>query len=371
VRVVPPRTPQAGGLAPLTAACVAAAILLAAVPSWAHALGLSLGEYSPNGAHVHAVITLRTDDAALAVAGLDSNADGHVSELEVTRARPALEADFVDALVVEADGAPCHATLDQATLDPPDGLVLTATYDCPREPTSTLRLRFGFLDRLRSDHRHLATVHLPGGDVESLVVPTQPELVVQLKEGASGGFGSLLKAGVLHILTGADHVAFLLALVLGGTLIAERRARLGALVAMLTAFTVGHSASLAIATLAGFAPGPRYVEPAVALSVAYVAGENLFQRGLQQRWVLTLLFGFVHGFALAGGLIPLGLPHDRLPMALLGFNLGVEGGQLLVLAVLLPLLSLVAAKPWYPVAVRIASGFIALAGIGWFLQRVL
>lgn len=354
----------------VAAAFLAALIIFTARGAAAHAIGLSLGEYSPNGAHVHAILTLRTDDAALAVGGLDANGDGHVSELEVTHARPALEADFVDALTVEADGAPCHATLDQATLDPPDGLVLTATYDCPREATSTLRLRFGFLDRLRSDHRHLATVHLPGGDVESLVLPTQPELVVQLNDGASQGFGSLLRAGVMHILTGADHVAFLLALVLGGTLIPERRARLGALVAMLTAFTVGHSASLAVATLAGFAPGPRYVEPAVALSVAYVAGENLFQRGLRQRWMLTLVFGFVHGFALAGGLIPLGLPRDRLPTALLGFNLGVEGGQLVVLAVLLPLLSLVASKRWYPTAVRIASGVIVLAGLGWFVQRV-
>jgi HupE / UreJ protein len=141
---------------------------------------------------------------------------------------------------------------------------------------------------------------------------------------------------------------------------------------MLTAFTVGHSASLAVATLGGFAPGARYVEPAVALSVAYVAAENVVQRGLpQRRWILTLGFGFVHGFALAGGLIPLGLPRERLPVALLGFNLGVEGGQLVVLAVLLPLLTLFASKPWYPTAVRVASGAIVLAGVGWFLQRVL
>jgi hypothetical protein len=351
--------------------CVAVAVLLTAGTAAAHTIGLSLGSYLLNDSHVRATVTLRTDDAALAVTGLDSNGDGHVSELEISRARPALQADFIDALTVEADGQRCQPTLDEITLEPPDGLSMNAVYDCPREPASTLRFRFGFLDRMRSDHRHLATVHLPGGDVESLVVASQPELVVHMGEGASHGFGSLLRAGILHILTGADHLAFLLALVLGGTLIPERRARVTALVAMLTAFTVGHSASLATATLAGFAPGPRLVEPAVALSVAYVAGENLFQRGIQQRWMLTLVFGFVHGFALAGGLIPLGLPHDELPTALAGFNLGVEAGQLLVLLVLLPPLALIAGKTWYPTVVRVVSGLIVLAGLGWFLQRIL
>ena len=355
----------------VAAGCIAAAVLLAAGSAAAHTVGLSIGDYLLNGAHVRATITLRTDDAALAVSGLDSNGDGNVSEAELGRVRPVLQTDFIDALAVEADGEACHGTLDDATLEPPDGLRMVAVYDCPREPVSTLTFRFGFLDRLRRDHRHLATVHLPGGDVESLILPSQPDLVVRVGEGGSHGFGSLLRAGVLHILTGADHLAFLLALVLGGTLIPERRARVTALVAMLTAFTVGHSASLAIATLAGFAPGPRLVEPAVALSVAYVGGENLFQRGIQQRWMLTLVFGFVHGFALAGGLIPLGLPHDELPGALLGFNLGVEVGQLLVLLVTLPPLALVAGKAWYPTVVRIVSGFIVLAGIGWFLQRIL
>ena len=174
----------------------------------------------------------------------------------------------------------------------------------------------------------------------------------------------------MHILTGADHVAFLLAVVLGGTLVPDSRARLRALVAMLTAFTVGHSASLAIATLGGFAPGARFVEPAVAASVAYVASENVLGRGVQQRWVLTLVFGFIHGFALAGGLIPLGLPREELPAALFGFNLGVEVGQLAVLAVLLPLLAPIARRRWYPAAVRVVSGGIVVAGVVWFVRRI-
>ena len=344
-------------------------VLVSARSAAAHVIGVSRGEYTPEGARLRAEITLRADDAILAVPGLDADGDGHLSQQELEGARAALAAAFFDALAVDADGETCTPTLEEAALDAPDGVRLRASYACPREP-SRLRLRFGFLERMASDHRHLATVHLAKGDVDVLAVLARPELTVDVGGGASYGFASLLRGGVEHILTGADHLAFLLALLLGGTLVADRRLHVGALVAMLTAFTVGHSASLALAALTGIAPGSRLVEPAVALSVAYVGAENLFTRSVRHRWMLTLPFGFIHGFAFAGGLLPLGLPRAQLPLALLGFNLGVEAGQLLVLAVLLPPLVLLRARPWYPTTARVLSAGIALAGLVWFVQRV-
>jgi hypothetical protein len=358
------------------AAIVAAALvflflLLYARPAGAHVIGLSRGDYTPRGAEVEAEITLRLDDAALAVPGLDANNDRQVTPDEIARSRQSLHGAFFGALAIEADGQPCTPSLDDAAFDPPDGLRLRATYACPVEPTR-LHLRFGFLDSLPSDHRHLATVHLPhGGDVDQLAVLARPEMDVEMAGGASHGFGSLLRGGVEHILTGGDHLAFLLALVLGGTLVEGRRMRVGSLVAMLTAFTIGHSASLAIATLGGFAPGARFVEPAVALSVAYVGAENLFTRDVSHRWMLTLPFGFIHGFAFAGGLLPLGIPREQLPSALFAFNLGVEGGQLLVLAVALPPLLALRRYGWYPTVARVMSGVIVLAGIVWFVQRIM
>jgi hypothetical protein len=346
------------------------ALLLLARTAAAHVIGVSLGDYSPDGGRVRAVLTMRADDAILAVPGLDADGDGVVSPSELDRAAPALKAAFVDALVVEADGARCPGSLDAAGEDPPDGIRITARYACAGEP-ARLRLRFGFLERMPSDHRHLATVHLPRGDVDALAVLSRAELEVDLGAGPSRGFASFLRSGVEHILTGADHLAFLAALLLGGTLVADRRTRVGALVAMLTAFTVGHSVSLAVATVGGFAPSARLVEPAVALSVAYVGAENLFTRSVRHRWMLTLPFGFVHGFAFAGGLLPLGLPRAQLPVALLGFNLGVEAGQLLVLALLLPLLVLLRSRAWYAVAAKVASAAVCLAGVVWFVQRAL
>jgi hypothetical protein len=351
------------------AATLLVALLVGTRSASAHVIGVSRGDYTPEGERVRAEIVLRADEAALAVPGLDADGDGRVTAEEVARSRPALKAAFLDALVVTADGERCSGALDEAALDPPDGVRLRASYSCPRAP-SRLHLRFGFLDRMPSDHRHLATVHLPRGDVDVLAVLARPELEVDLRGGASHGFASLFRGGVEHILAGADHLAFLLALVLGGTLVADRRTRVGSLVAMLTAFTVGHSGALAIATLGGFAPGARLVEPAVALSVAYVGAENLFTRSVRHRWMLTLPFGFIHGFAFAGGLLPLGLPRAQLPVALFAFNLGVEAGQLLVLALLLPPLAYLAARGWYPKLARSLSAAIVLAGVVWFIQRV-
>ncbi|HEY3817268.1 MAG TPA: HupE/UreJ family protein [Polyangiaceae bacterium] len=354
----------------LLGAALLVALLLVARSASAHVIGVSRGEYTPDGATVRADLVMRTDDAVLAVPGLDADGDGRVSADELTRARPAMKAAFLDALTVVADGAPCTPALDDTSFDPPDGVRVRGTYACARAP-SHLHLRFGFLDRMPSDHRHLATVHLPKGDVDVLAVLARPDLDVEVSGGASYGFLSLFRGGIEHILTGPDHLAFLLALVLGGTLVAERRTRVRSLVAMLTAFTVGHSAALAIATLGGFAPGSRFVEPAVALSVAYVGGENLFTKSVRHRWMLTLPFGFVHGFAFASGLLPLGLPRAQLPTALFAFNLGVEGGQLFILALLLPPLTYLGShRAWYPKLARGLSVGIVAAGLLWFVQRV-
>jgi hypothetical protein len=335
----------------------------------AHVIGLSRGDYALDEARLHAVLTMRVDDALLVVPVLDADHDGVVSAPEIERAGAALKIAFVDALEVTGDGARCEGDYSGAATEAPDGFHVEARYTCPHAP-STVAFTFGFLDRLPSDHRHLATVHLARGDVDQLVVRSRPTFEIDTGGAPSRGFVSFVRAGVEHIGTGADHLAFLAALVLGATLVSDRRTRVGALVAMLTAFTVGHSASLALATLGGVAPGSRLVEPAVALSVAYVGAENLFARSVSHRWMLTLPFGFVHGFALAGGLLPLGLARSELPLALFGFNLGVEVGQLAVLALLLPPLVLVRELAWYPRAAKGASAVIAIAGLVWLVQRV-
>jgi hydrogenase/urease accessory protein HupE len=174
-----------------------------------------------------------------------------------------------------------------------------------------------------------------------------------------------LRLGFEHILSGADHLAFLLGLVIVST---SLRSSLLAV----TAFTLAHSCSLALSIFGVVAPSPTWVEPAIALSVAYVGLENYFVRDGSKRFRLSFVFGFVHGFGFAGALQEIGVPPDRAPAALALFNLGVELGQLAVLAALLPLLAWLRRGPRvWPTVSRGLNAVLVIAGLFWAAQRAL
>jgi hypothetical protein len=140
---------------------------------------------------------------------------------------------------------------------------------------------------------------------------------------------------------------------------------------VVTAFTLAHSVTLGLAALGVWAPSPRLVEPAIALSVAYVGAENFFVTSVEGRWRITLPFGLVHGFGFAGALREIGLPRAEVPGALVLFNLGVEAGQLAVLAVLLPLLYGLRRSSWFRRrGVKVLSAGVLAVGLFWFGVRV-
>ena len=171
------------------------------------------------------------------------------------------------------------------------------------------------------------------------------------------------RLGIEHILTGYDHLAFLIGLLL---LAGSTRA----LLAAVTAFTVAHSLSLALAILGVVTLPSVWVEVAIALSIAYVGVENFVLRDGRLRWRITFVFGFVHGFGFAGALQEIGVPSERAPAALALFNLGVESGQLVVLAVAVPALAwLRGHAPKWPSIVRALNVALVAVGLGWALQR--
>jgi hydrogenase/urease accessory protein HupE len=170
--------------------------------------------------------------------------------------------------------------------------------------------------------------------------------------------------GFEHILSGYDHLAFLLGLALGAR-------RIRSLITTVTAFTLAHSLTLSCAALGWFALPSWLVEPAIALSVAYVGAENLLVRGAKQRYRLTFLFGLIHGFGFASALREVELPRKALPFALGAFNLGVEFGQLALLAAALPLVFWL--RRYEFCARRALPGLslvVAAAGLVWFVARV-
>lgn len=336
--------------------CVAIAIVLGASRADAHALGVSRGEYRVSPSGVDATMVFRTDEIVRALGATD---------------RDAAARELAASLRIEQNGVPCAGAFESAKDDPPDGVRIVVHFTCPSRGRE-LALHADFLSRLPGGHAHVATViDTHGARPDRLLVLASPDLRVDLGAAPESGFASFVREGIFHILTGPDHLLFLFGLVLFRRDARSNRARVRGLVFVLTAFTIGHSISLAVATLGGIAPPSRVVEPLVALSVAWVGAENIFsKRDLGRRWLITFPFGLVHGFAFASGLLIVGLPRAQLPAALVGFNLGVEAGQLGVMACVLPLLFLLARKPIYDRARIVASGVIVVLGLGWFIQRV-
>jgi len=178
---------------------------------------------------------------------------------------------------------------------------------------------------------------------------------------ATRGFVSL---GIDHILSGYDHMLFLLSLLmLGGSL--------RQLIKIVSAFTVAHSVTLSLAVLNIVALPSRWVESAIALSIIYVATENVWRgsASLRSRWVITFGFGLVHGLGFASALQELHLPQANVAASLIGFNLGVEIAQIVVVTLAYLALDVVRNRIWAQSFQRAVSVSTALVGIVWFVQR--
>lgn len=139
---------------------------------------------------------------------------------------------------------------------------------------------------------------------------------------------------------------------------------------MVTAFTVAHSITLSLAALSVVTLPSRLVESVIALSVALAAANNLRPVVARRRWLVALGFGLIHGFGFASVLADLGLPSESLLLSLMGFNLGVELGQLAIVSGFLPLAFLLRRTPFYRRVVFIGGSLVALAvSLVWFFER--
>ncbi len=175
------------------------------------------------------------------------------------------------------------------------------------------------------------------------------------------------KAGIEHIIPkGTDHILFVLGLFFSSLLLRP-------LLWQVTAFTLAHTITLALAAL-GFVQIPgNIVEPLIALSIVWIAIENcLFKQTSKWRPFIVFGFGLLHGLGFAAVLGAYGLPRGNLVPSLLAFNIGVEIGQLLVLVVAAGLVYFIRDKSWYRQRIQIpASLMIALVGLFWFIERVI
>jgi len=334
-------------------------------PANAHAVGLSRGDYEVSGRTVSALYVFSGGELAASLPGLDVDGGSGLTPAGL-RARNALvEHGIVEGTLVDADGVRCAPHLDSVEPGAGDAVQVRATFSCG-SPPRTLRIDCRFIEALPAGHRHLATVRASAGETSFVATRAQPAIAIDVAAAGAPAtsFDQMVWMGVRHIWTGYDHLAFLLGLVLLGG-----RAR--SLVGVVSAFTVAHSITLALAALHVVSPRPSIVEPGIALSIAYVGFENLYAPDPAKRWRITFPFGLLHGFGFAAALTALDLPRERVAAALFAFNLGVELGQLGVLALVLPVILWARGFEVFRTSgVRALSAALSVAGCVWFVLRV-
>jgi hydrogenase/urease accessory protein HupE len=234
-----------------------------------------------------------------------------------------------------------------------------------------LRISAPVLANLPRGHKQFCSVYDNNNIVlaQGMLSAETPDLKIDLRNTSATNRSVLdfLLLGIEHIVTGYDHLAFLLALLLaGGSL--RHNAKI------ITSFTVAHSLTLALATLGVVAISPAIVEPVIAASVVFVGLENLFRRRLTARWLVTFVFGLVHGLGFASALRELGIGGAGTGVAipLVSFNLGVELVQIAIAALVLPIVARLEQRPVFKLKhVPALSLLITCAGFYWFLARTL
>jgi len=380
--------------APLAALLLAAASA-AAAPVW-HPDSLSSSHVTVRGSQARLLLRCQVLSLLEVVPGLDADRDGRVTADEA-HARHADIADYVGEhyrLLVGTD-----RDLEGGTrLEPVAGGLRHAPADGVRddgigyrEGAVDVELLFHAEDEIHDvmiesslflatspDHVDLATVEWIADDGTTVAARSFGlEARAPRARFDPEGRGAALvfvRLGWRHILTGWDHLAFLAALVLASR-------RLTSLLGVVTAFTLAHSVTLAIASLGvvDTAPYARFIEAAIALSIAYVAADNLLPPHLRRsRGIEAFAFGLVHGLGFAGFLARSLVAEPSKTTALLAFNVGVELGQIVVVVGLVLLLRLLPRRgerevdPFLAPALvrRTGSAVVAILGLGWFLTRI-
>jgi len=290
---------------------------------------------------------------------------------EVSFARVDLDQNFGERLLeIKADEE--ILALRHFDVQTPDANSIHFILEFPNSPASELHLSAVVLEHLPRGHKQFLSVRDSKGKIltERMLSAEAKDLTITLRTNSGSSserFFRFLVLGIEHILTGYDHLAFLLAVLLtGGSLSSNAR--------IITSFTIAHSLTLALATFGVVTLPATIVEPLIAASIVFVGIENLVRRQLARRWLVTLVFGLIHGLGFASILRELGIgamgTQGAIP--LLSFNLGVEFAQLSIAALTLPLIWRFQRRPTFMLKhVPALSLLITLAGIYWLLARIL
>ena len=338
-------------------------------------LGISVGEALTG----EWKIALRDLDYAI---GLDGNDDGAITWGELRQRHQAIATYALSRLQIEGDGAACPIQAGAQLVESlTDGAytVLRFPIGCAQQPQS-LRVDYNLFFDIDPQHRGLFRLDVNGTSQTSVFSPDSRQQRFDLATASLlRQFATYVHEGVWHIWIGYDHILFLVTLLLPAVLrrqegrwTAVPRFRDGLLhvIGIVTAFTLAHSCTLSLAALGLIGLPSRLVESVIAGSIIIAALNNFHPVVTRRLWLVALTFGLAHGFGFASVLADLGLPRDARLVSLVAFNVGVELGQLAVVAVAMPLVYSLCRWRHYPRAV-LQGGSLAIVSVAslWFIQR--
>ena len=364
--------------------CALVALIVAtACPALAHKSSDSYLSLRIDGREISGQwdVALRDLDHAL---GLDSDDDGIITWGEVRRRHDEIAALLLSNLKLQGDGEICAAKpTDHLIDDHSDGAyeVLRFVAHCSGPPRE-VQITYDFYFNFDPQHRGLLRLDFEGEVHTAVFGPGE-----KTRRAERGGadlvrtFLSFLNEGMWHIWTGFDHILFLSALLLPAVLThSEGRwvavtgfgEALRNVVEIVTAFTIAHSITLSLAVFGYISLPSRLVESVIALSVIAAALNNLRPIVQERLWAVAFTFGLVHGLGFANVLIELGLPQKAIAVALIGFNLGVELGQLAIVGAILPATYFLRFSWFYP-RIVLGGGSVCIVVIAtvWLIERSL
>ena len=252
-------------------------------------------------------------------------------------------------------------TLTQYVLIDGNVVHMEVTYDFPDEITS-LEVESHLDQIMPPGHKHFLAVKM-GDTVQQAILDSGTTKATFTGVAIPKWQTSLrfIRLGIEHIFTGYDHLAFLL-----GLLVATATIR--SLVTIVTSFTIAHSITLALATFQLVHLPSRLTESLIAVSIAYIAAENLLDFRLMKRYYITFFFGLIHGFGFSNVLRDMDLPRSSLALSLFSFNLGVEIGQITFVLLIFPLVRDLMTSGWTRLKPAV-SACIGVLAVWWFVQR--
>jgi hypothetical protein len=357
-------------------------LFLATLPTGAHTFSTSYLTLQNTPAKLTGEWHLALRDLEDAV-GLDVNDDGVITWGELSSRKDAVAAYALSRLHIRGDGVMGTLHLTQLLVDEhSDGTYAVLQFDVDNLKNPT-RLEISYNALFDIDPKHRGLLRLEDNGLTRLAV-FGPETSVQTFDFTAppprSPFFTFLNEGIWHIWTGYDHIMFLLALLLPGVLlrrdgkwqpVAMARPAVVNILKIVTAFTVAHSITLSLSALGVVHLPSRLVESAIAASVVLAAFNNLVPFFAERGWMVAFAFGLLHGFGFANALRDLGLHTGQLAATLFGFNLGVEIGQLAIVAVFFPLAYSLRELLFYKrVVLQFGSASIMVIASTWMAERV-